>query len=70
MLQLLFLQLDLLARGGDGNQGLADLGELIEHMLVGQIQHLVRLLRGVERLVGLGREYVVRSLEEGHVGGS
>ena len=70
MLQLLFLQLDPLARGGDGNEGLAHLGELIEHLLIGQIQHLVGLLRSVERLVGLGCEYVVRSLEKGHLGGS
>jgi hypothetical protein len=68
MLKLLLLQLDLLARGGDGDQGLADLSEMIEHLLVGQIEHLVGFFRGVERLVGLGREYVVRSLEKGHLG--
>ena len=68
MLELLLLQLDLLARRGDGNEGLADLGEVVEHLLIRQIEHLVGLLRGVERLVGLGRDDVVRSLEQGHLG--
>src|SRR5215469_9293289 len=66
MLELLFLQLDLLAGRRDGDQGLPDPGDLVEHLLVGEVEHLVGLLGGVQRLVGLGREYVVGPLEERH----
>ena len=54
MLELLLLELEALARGGDVDQGAADLGDLLEHLLVGEIEHLVGLLGGVERLVRLG----------------
>ena len=59
MLELLFLQLDLLTGRRDGHQALPDLGDLVEHLLVGQVEHLVGLLGRVERLVGLGVEDVV-----------
>src|SRR5579859_3304889 len=65
-LELLLLQFDLLAGPGDGHQSPLDLSDLVEHLLVGQVENLVRPLRGVERLVGLGLEYVVRPLEETH----
>ncbi len=68
MLELLFLQLDPLARGRDLHQPPADLGDLIEHLLVGKVEHLVGLLGGVERLVGLGLHYLVGSLEKAHLG--
>ncbi len=67
MLELLLLELDPLARRGDRDQCLADLGDLVEHLLVGQIEHFIGLLGRVERLIGLGREYVVGPLEERHV---
>src|SRR5664280_2255682 len=67
VLELLLLQFDLLARRCDVHQRPADLGDLLEHLLVGEIKHLVGLLGGVERLVGLGMDYVVGPLEEGHV---
>ena len=66
VLKLLLLQLELFAGRGDRHQPPLDLGDLVEHLLVGQVEHLVRPLRGVERLVGLGLEYVVRPLEEAH----
>ena len=66
VLELLLLQFDLLAGRGDRHQPTLDLVDLVEHLLVGQVEHLVRLLGGVERLVGLGLEYVVRPLEEAH----
>jgi len=67
MLELLFLQFDPLPRSGDRDQRLPDLGDLVEHLLVGQIEHFVGLLGGVERFVRLGGEYVVSPLEERHV---
>ncbi len=67
MLELLLLELDPLARRGDRDQCLANLGDLVEHLLVGQIEHFIGLLGRVERLIGLGREYVVGPLEERHV---
>ena len=45
---------------------LPHLRELLEHLLVGEIEHLVRLLRRVERLVRLGLNDVVRPLEDAH----
>ena len=66
MLQLLLLQLDLLARRSNVHQSPPDLGDLIEHLLIGQIKHLVRLLGGIERLVGLGLHYRVGPLEKAH----
>jgi hypothetical protein len=66
VLELLLLQLDLPARGGDGHQRPFDLGDLIEHLLIGVVEHLVGLLGGVERLVGLGRDDVMCPLEETH----
>jgi hypothetical protein len=68
MLQLLLLQLDLLARRSNVHQSPPDLGDLIEHLLIGQIKHLVRLLGGIERLVGLGLHYRVGPLEKAHAG--
>jgi hypothetical protein len=62
------LQLDLLARRSNVHQSPPDLGDLIEHLLIGQIKHLVRLLGGIERLVGLGLHYRVGPLEKAHAG--
>src|SRR6516162_599574 len=66
LLKLLRLQFYLLAGRGDGYQPPAHLSELVEHLLVGQVEHLVGLLGRVEGLVGLGLQYVVRPLEETH----
>jgi hypothetical protein len=66
VLELLLLQLELLARRGDRHQSPADLSDLVEHLLVRQVEHLVGLLGRVERLVGLGLRDVVGPLEEAH----
>src|SRR6201999_1687618 len=47
---------------------LADPRDVVEHLLVGVVEHLVRVLGGVKRLVGLGCDDVVGSLEETHEG--
>ena len=60
------LQLDPLPRSGDVNQRLAESGDLVNHLLVGVVEHLVRVLGRVERLVSLGRDDVVGSLEQAH----
>ena len=67
MLELLFLEFELLARSGDVHQGPTNLSDLVEHLLVGEVEHLVGLLGGVQRLVRLRLEDLVGSLEEGHV---
>ena len=67
VLELLVLQLEPLLGGGDVDQGAAHLGDLLEHLLVGEVEHLVGLLRGVERLVRLGLHDVVCPLEDAHV---
>jgi hypothetical protein len=59
VLQLLFLQLDLLAGSGDVDQAPANPGDLVQHLAVGVVQHLVRILSRVERLVGFGGDDVV-----------
>ena len=66
MLELLLLQLQPLLGGGDVDQGPAHLGDLLEHLLVGEIEHLVRLLGRVERLVRLGLRDVVCTLKDAH----
>ena len=66
--QLRFLKLESLAFGGDLDQCLADPGDVVEHLLVGVVQRLVRVLNGVKRLVSLGREDVVGSGEKTHDG--
>ena len=68
MLELGFLQLDLLAGGGDVDQRPADPGDLLEHLVIRVVEHLVRLLGGVKRLVRLGGNYVVRPLKKAHIG--
>src|SRR5579875_1712510 len=68
VLELLLLQLDLLAGGRDGHQGLLHPGDLIEHVLIGQIEHLVRPLRCVQRPAGLGPDDLVGPLVKGHLG--
>ena len=67
VLELLLLELEPLAGGGDVHQPAADPGDLIKHLLVGQVEHLVGLLGGIKGLVGLGRDDVVGPLEERHV---
>jgi hypothetical protein len=66
VLKLLLLQLDPLARRGDVDKTPAHPRDLVKHLVVGVIQHLVRVLGGVKRLVRLGRDDVVGSLEETH----
>jgi len=64
--QLRFLQLKALALGGDLDQRLAHPRDVVEHLLVGVVERLVRILDVVKRLVCLGREYVVGSGEKAH----
>ncbi len=58
--QLRLLQLDALAGGGDVDQGAAHLRELLEHLLVGEVEGLGRVLGRVEDPVRLGLDDVVR----------
>ena len=67
VLELLLLQFQALLRCGEIDQGPADLGDLLEHLLVREIEHLVGLLGRVESLVGLGLHDVVSPLEDAHV---
>ena len=67
VLELLLLQLQALLGGGEVDQGPAHLGDLLEHLLVGEVEHLVGLLGRVECLVRLGLHNVVRPLEDAHV---
>ena len=67
VLELLLLELQALLRGGEVDQGAAHLGDLLEHLLVGEVEHLVGLLGRVERLVRLGLHDVVCPLEDAHV---
>ena len=67
VLELLLLELEALLGRGEVDQGPADLGDLLEHLLVGEVEHLVGLLGRVERLVRLGLHDVVRPLEDAHV---
>ena len=66
VLELLSCSSMPLLGGGDVDEGPAHLGDLLEHLLVGEVEHLVGLLRGVERLVGLGLHDVVCPLEDSH----
>ena len=66
--QLRFLQLEPLPLGGDLDQRLADLGDVVEHLLVGVVERLVRVLGGVKRVICLGREDVAGSGEKTHDG--
>ena len=66
VLELFFLELEPLLRRGDVDQGPPHLGDLLEHLLVGEVEHLVGLLRCVERLVRLGLHDVVCPLEDAH----
>ena len=66
VLELLLLELEALLRRREVDQGAADLGDLLEHLLVGEVEHLVGLLGGVERLVRLGLHDVVCPLEDAH----
>jgi hypothetical protein len=68
MLELGFLQLDLLAGSRDVDESPADPGDLLEHLVIRQVEHLVRLLGGIECLVRLGGNYVVGPLKEAHPG--
>src|SRR6202034_4309739 len=67
VLELLLLELQTLLGGSQVDEGAPDLGDLLEHLLVGEIEHLVGLLGRVERLVGLGLHDVVSPLEDAHV---
>ena len=67
VLELLLLELEPLLGRGEVDQGPAHLGDLLEHLLVGEVEHLVGLLGRVERLVRLGLHDVVRPLEDAHV---
>ena len=67
VLELLLLELQALLGRGEIDQGPADLGDLLEHLLVGEVQHLVGLLSRVECLVRLGLHNVVRPLEDAHI---
>ena len=67
VLELLLLQLEPLLRRRQVDERPAHLGDLLEHLLVGEVEHLVRLLGGVERLVRLGLHDVVCPLEDAHV---
>jgi hypothetical protein len=66
LLQLLLLQFDPLLRGGYVDESAPDLGDVVEHLLVGVVEHLVGIFGRVECLVRLGRDDVVRALEETH----
>ena len=67
VLELLLLQLEPLLRRREVDQRPAHLGDLLEHLLVGEVEHLVGLLGRVERLVRLGLHDVVCPLEDAHV---
>ena len=67
MLELLLLQFQALLGGGEVDQGAAYLGDLLEHLLVREVEHLVGLLGRVECLVRLGLHDVVCPLEDAHV---
>ncbi len=64
VLELLFLQLDLLAGGCDIHECPTDLGDLVQHLLIGEVEHLVGLFSRVERFVGLGLHDVMGPLEQ------
>ena len=66
VLELLLLQLEPLLRRSEVDEGPAHLGDLLEHLLVGEVEHLVGLLGSVERLVRLGLHDVVCPLEDAH----
>ena len=66
VLELLLLELEALLGGCDVHQGPAHLGDLLEHLLVGEVEHLVGLLGRVECLVRLGLHDVVCPLEDAH----
>ena len=66
VLELLLLELEALLGGGDVDQSPAHLGDLLEHLLVGEVEHLVGLLGRVECLVRLGLHDVVCPLEDAH----
>src|SRR5260370_12802330 len=68
VLKLLFLQLKLLFGGCDVHERAPNLGDVVEHLLVGVVEHLVGVLGRVERFVCLGCHDVVCPLEETHVG--
>src|SRR3954451_3090590 len=55
-LELLHLDLEALAAGRDVRDATAHLGEQLELLLVAVVERLARVLRAVERLVGLGLE--------------
>ena len=67
VLELLLLQLDVLAGAGQVDQRPTHLGDLLEHLLIGEIEHLVGLFSRVECFVGLGLCDVVCTLEDAHV---
>ena len=66
VLELLLLQLEPLLGRCEVDESPAHLRDLLEHLLVGEVEHLVRLLGSVERLVRLGLHDVVRPLEDTH----
>jgi hypothetical protein len=66
VLQLLLLQLEPLLRGGDIDERAPDLGDVVQHLLVGVVEHLIRVLGRVECLVRFCGDDVVCPLEETH----
>jgi len=67
-LQLLGLDLDALARGGDVGDGALDLGQVLELLFVGEIERLARVFHLVERGVGLRLKNCRDSLTYTHGG--
>ena len=68
LLELVDLQLDALAAGGDVGDAAAYLAQQLELALVAVVERLARVLGLVERLVGLGPEDQADPLHETHGG--
>ena len=68
LLELVDLELDPLAAGGDVGDTAAYLAEELELALIAVVQRLARVLGLVERLVGLGLEDQADPLHETHGG--
>ena len=66
LLQLVGLQLDPLAGRGDVGDGAADLGQVLELLVVGEVERLPRVLEPVQRLVPLGLEDRAQTLPKAH----
>ena len=66
LLELVDLELDALAAGGDVGDAAAYLRQQLELALVAVVEGLARVLGAVERLVGLGPEDQADPLHEAH----